>query len=78
MPCCEQATGTFFMWLQIDDWLDAGTVAACAQRLIERPDAFARLRASRYFRDGELAFVDGRGRTCFQSSAPAARARCST
>jgi glycosyltransferase involved in cell wall biosynthesis len=66
----EQATGTFFMWLADDDWLDAGTVAACAQRLIERPDHSLVCATSRYFRDGELAFVE-RPVDLLQSSAPA-------
>jgi glycosyltransferase involved in cell wall biosynthesis len=66
----EQATGTFFMWLADDDWLDAGTVAACAQRLLERPDHSLACAASRYFRDDELAFVE-RPVDLLQSSARA-------
>jgi glycosyltransferase involved in cell wall biosynthesis len=66
----EQATGTFFMWLADDDWLDTGTVAACAQRLIERPDHSLVCASSRYFRDGELAFVE-RPVDLLQHSAPA-------
>jgi glycosyltransferase involved in cell wall biosynthesis len=54
----EQAGGTLFMWLADDDWLDLGTVAACAKRLIERPDHSLVCGSSRYFRDGELAFVE--------------------
>jgi glycosyltransferase involved in cell wall biosynthesis len=66
----EQATGTFFMWLADDDWLETGTVAACAQRLIERPDHALVCASSRYFRDGEPAFVE-RPVDLLQSSAGA-------
>ena len=66
----EQATGTFFMWLADDDWLETGTVAACAERLIERPDHALVCAASHYFRNDEPAFVE-RPVDLLQSSARA-------
>ena len=54
----ERANGMFFMWLADDDWLDPRTVGACAQRLIEASDHSLVCPRSRYFRDGEPAFVE--------------------
>jgi glycosyltransferase involved in cell wall biosynthesis len=66
----KQASGTFFMWLADDDWLDSDVVAACAGRLIERPDHSLVCAASRYHRAGEPAFVE-RPVDLLQSSARA-------
>ena len=54
----EHATGTFFMWLADDDWLETGTVAACAELLMAHPDVSLACASSRYCRDGESAFVE--------------------
>ena len=66
----EQAHGMLFMWLADDDWLEATTIAACAHRLMERPDHSLACASSRYVRDGEAAFVE-RAIDLLQSSARA-------
>ena len=59
LPCVlEQASGPLFMWLADDDWIDAGAVAACTRRLMERADHSLVCARAHYFRDDEPAFAE--------------------
>jgi glycosyl transferase family 2 len=49
------ATGTFFMWLGDDDWIDVAYVRTCVRHMLADPSLALISGVPRYYRDGELA-----------------------
>lgn len=54
----EVASGSMFMWLADDDWIDPGYVAACVDVLDEHPDYALVGGRGRYYREGSYAFSE--------------------
>ena len=54
----DAASGSLFMWLADDDWIDPGYVAACAAVLDEHPDCALVCGRGRYYREGSYAFSE--------------------
>lgn len=53
-----QARGEIFMWLADDDWQGPSYVSSCSQLLLDQPDHALVCGRVKYFRGGELAFVE--------------------
>ena len=54
----DVASGSMFMWLADDDWIDPGYVAACVAVLDEHPDHALVCGRGRYYREGSYAFSE--------------------
>jgi glycosyltransferase involved in cell wall biosynthesis len=54
----DAASGSRFMWLADDDWIDPGYVAACVAVLEEHPDYALVCGRGRYYREGSYAFSE--------------------
>jgi len=52
----EKASGTFFMWLGDDDWLDESYIYECVKVLINHPDHGLVGGVPNYFKDGQFLF----------------------
>ncbi len=51
----ERASGTFFMWLGDDDWLDTNYVSTCVRHMLNDRSLFLTCGVPRYYRGGEPA-----------------------
>jgi glycosyltransferase involved in cell wall biosynthesis len=54
----DAASGSMFMWLADDDWIDPGYVAACVAVLEEHPDHALVCGRGRHYREGSYAFSE--------------------
>lgn len=52
----EKASGTFFMWLGDDDWLDESYIYECLKVLINNPEYSLVGGVPNYFKDGQFLF----------------------
>jgi glycosyltransferase involved in cell wall biosynthesis len=50
----EAATGSYFMWLADDDWLEAGYVSGCLAALREDPGLISACGRGRYYRGDDM------------------------